>query len=76
MDDDDYWFVRRRGPFSYTINPSTWQGWAVTAVYVAVTLALTPLAECQLWFEWGGLLTLATMAFVVVLLRKSEPERK
>ncbi len=73
---EDAWFVRRRSAASYTINPISWQGWVVTAVYVITALALTPLAAAQRWVEWGALLALATLVFVVVAIRTSAPEKE
>ena len=35
-DDDRYWFVPRR--YGYGANPVTWQGWAITAAFIALAL--------------------------------------
>ncbi|MGJ3647807.1 hypothetical protein ACLB0R_04975 [Sphingomonas sp. GlSt437] len=76
MDDDDYWFVRRRGPLNYGFTPISWQGWVVTAVYAAALLAIMQLAGAGRWLEWGLLFSLATLVLVIVALRTSDPERK
>lgn len=39
MDIDDAWFVRRRSRTRYRIVPCRWQGWAVTAAFVALIFA-------------------------------------
>jgi hypothetical protein len=30
------WFIRRSGPMRYRITPYAWQGWAISAVFVAL----------------------------------------
>lgn len=70
---DDPWFIRRRTPFSYTINPCCWQGWAATVIYVAAVLLITPLANSGLWLAYCALLFVQTAAFCLLLLRKSKP---
>lgn len=71
--DDDAWFIRRRTPTSYAINPHRWQGWAVTMVYVIVAVLITPLASRGEWLAWGAILGAATITFVLTAWRHSVP---
>lgn len=73
---DDVWFVRVATRTSYNITPCRWQGWAVTAAYVAVVLALTPLAERGQMIAWGALFVVASFAFGLVIWRRSAPAPK
>lgn len=76
---DEPWFVRRRNGLQYTINPRTWQGWAMTAGYVASTLAITPLAQVGHWYgwsAWGAALAAETIVFVTMAWRLSVPMKE
>lgn len=70
---DSTWFVRRRTAISYKIVPVRWQGWAATALYVAIMLAFTPLAAHRQWLAYGTLCALATFTFILVAWRNSSP---
>lgn len=69
----DPWFVRRRTATSYTINPICWQGWAVTAAFVAASLIITPLATARMWIIWGTLFAVQIFTFALIAWRKSVP---
>lgn len=61
------WFRARRYGWGWT--PATWQGWAVTAVYVAVVLTWTGylLANPDVPRRWGGSAALIAAAPVLVV---------
>ena len=73
---DKPWFVQRRSRTSFALEPNRWQGWAAAAVYVAVALAITPLAEQEEWLAWGALLIIATLTLILVAWRTSAPAPK
>ncbi len=76
MEDEDYWFVRRRSAFSYGFTPISWQGWVITALYAGALFAVMRFAATKRWLEWAALFGLATFVFIVIALRASAPERK
>jgi hypothetical protein len=58
------WFGPRR--FGWGLTPVSWQGWVLTAVYVAGVFALAiTLATPQPWIFWT-LLVLATAAYFLI----------
>lgn len=67
------WFVRIRRPMSYKIMPCRWQGWAVTAAYVAITLAIAPLAAADQWLACAVLFAVASFTYGLVMWRTSIP---
>lgn len=70
-----YWFPAKRYGWGWGI-PGTWQGWVVLAAYVAVLAGaahVLPPARDALTFS--AVLVVATLALLLVCLRKGEPPR-
>jgi len=62
------WFGPRR--YGWGLTPISWQGWVVTAAYVAAVFALAiTLSTPQPWIFWT-LLVLATLAYFLVAFLK------
>lgn len=62
------WFRRRR--YGWGLQPASWQGWAVTAAYVAAVFVLAvTLSTPQPYLFWT-LFGLATAAFLLVAFLK------
>lgn len=71
-----HWFKQKR--YGYGAVPSTWQGWALVAVYVAVITGLS------LWLTQGAiqaetrtlpffaLVAVVTLIFVTIVFRTTE----
>ena len=58
------WFGRRR--YGWGLKPVSWQGWVLTAAYVAGVFALAmTLATPQPWIFWT-LLVIATVVYFLV----------
>ena len=58
------WFGPRR--YGWGLTPVSWQGWVVTAAYVAAVFALAiTLSTAQPWIFWT-LLVLASVAYFLV----------
>lgn len=71
-----YWFKQKR--YGYGAAPATWEGWAVTAAYVAVVVAIggwfaegEPRAESRL-IPFLALTAVVTIFFVALAWRKTE----
>lgn len=71
-----HWFKQKR--YGYGATPSTWQGWALTGVYLIIMIGLS------LWLTEGAaqaqartlpffaLVAVVTMIFVAIVLRTTE----
>lgn len=64
------WFARKR--YGWGLRPSSWQGWLLTLVYVAVvvTLGLT-LAQRQTWLFLTTLAVVSAVYLLVAYLTKN-----
>ena len=70
-----YWFPAKRYGWGWG-PPSTWEGWVVLAVYLALLVALISLVPADRhpnWF-WAGLGTIVT-TLIPIRLWKGEPPR-
>jgi hypothetical protein len=72
-----YWFKPKRYGFGAT--PSTWQGWALGAAYVATVVVASAIflprgsaASIGDWLSWVVVVALATAVTVAVSYRKTE----
>ncbi len=71
-----HWFKQKR--YGYGATPSTWQGWAVTGVYLVAVLALSAwLAEGAVaaqsrYLPFIGMVTVLTIILVAVVAMKTE----
>ncbi|MDQ0008030.1 hypothetical protein J2T07_000189 [Luteibacter jiangsuensis] len=66
-----YWFGRKR--FGWGIGPKSWQGWLVSAVYVAVLIGLRHLGPKTLDHQVFLVLSIvSTLVFVGVIAWKFE----
>ena len=65
------WFVPKT--YGYGATPNTWQGWLVTAIMVAMTLA-TALVVLPTWgvLTWGALLAAMLIAFAAFVRWKTD----
>jgi len=69
----DYWFRRRRFGLGWT--PCSWQGWAVTFVYLGVVLYYgfsLSARRLPVWFALAGVLV-ASVAAMAICRRTGEP---
>jgi hypothetical protein len=58
------WFGPKR--YGWGLTPTSWQGWLLTAVFVAVVIVLAvTLAATQIWL-YLALLAIATAVFITV----------
>lgn len=56
------WFIRRGGPVLFHLGPHAWQGWAITAVFVAATALTVSVLRRYLM----GHLSVASSAIVTI----------
>lgn len=68
--DDRPWFK----PKLYGLGafPATWQGWALTLVYVGVMGGLGVMQDGAPDALWWAIVSIATLVFVVIAWRKTE----
>ncbi len=70
-----YWFPAKRYGWGWGI-PGTWQGWVVLAAYVAVLAgAVHFLPPARDALPFSAVIVVATLALLLVCLRKGEPPR-
>lgn len=77
---DQFWFKPRR--YGYGAAPANWKGWAATAAYLLITVALTiqlivreagPAGPAPAqWMTWVVVLLVLTAAFLVVVRAKTD----
>jgi uncharacterized membrane protein YhaH (DUF805 family) len=73
--DGKYWFPAKRYGYGWGI-PTTWQGWLVLAVYVALTVAGTFLFPPQKGLiPYIACVAILTVAFIAVCWLKGETPR-
>jgi hypothetical protein len=71
-----HWFKQKR--YGYGAVPSTWQGWAVTGIYLVALLALTAwltegaLQEQSRHLPFLAMVTVLTIFLVAVVTVKTE----
>jgi hypothetical protein len=73
------WFVRVQSRASYQIQPCSIEGWLMTAAYVLVAFALTPLMIHPTTTKavvYGVLLLAITVLFITGMWRMSVPAPK
>ena len=68
--DDEAWFAPKRYGYG-TGLPISWQGWAVSALYVAAIGAAAFLIRYS-WIAYGGILVAATAALILVCAQKTK----
>ena len=78
------WFIRRAGPMRYHIGPYAWQGWAISALFLAA-MALTMRYLRRYLMEHlsvtsGLIVTIGLMVillglFIVIVVRFSASEK-
>jgi hypothetical protein len=67
MNEEPEWFAPKR--YGYGAGPPiSWQGWLVTAAYVAVIFGALFLLRDR-WVQLLGILVPATVAFIVITAR-------
>jgi hypothetical protein len=70
MSDEPDWFAPKR--FGYGAGlPISWQGWAVTLVYV-VLIALASFAIRYTWIGYASIVTMLTALFIVICARTTK----
>jgi hypothetical protein len=63
------WFAPRR--YGWGLTPVSWQGWALTAAYVAAVFALAiTLATPQPWLFWTLLVPATAAYFLIAFLTR------
>jgi hypothetical protein len=72
---NQFWFKPKT--YGYGVTPSTWEGWAVVAVYILVFFASTlmladPQRSAWTWFSWFAVLAVATASMVLISLYKTD----
>ena len=68
-DSSHYWFARKTIGWGWT--PASWQGWLVTAAYVAIVVMLGrvfPPSAYRVDF-FGGILVVTALLLAVILLK-------
>lgn len=68
MSERPEWFAPKRYGFGAGL-PIRWQGWAVTAAFLAVVLSLAWFLEDSQPMAMGSLVLLATLVFLVITAR-------
>ena len=72
---DKYWFPAKRYGWGWGI-PRTWQGWAVLAAYMAVLVGAAHfLPPARNVLAFSAVIAVASLALLLVCLRKGEPPR-
>jgi hypothetical protein len=69
VSDDDDWFAPKRYGFGAT--PSSWQGWALLAAYIAVISGLGFLIPRIGWVGYASVMIMLTVTLIVVVARKT-----
>jgi peptidoglycan biosynthesis protein MviN/MurJ (putative lipid II flippase) len=70
-----FWFQPKA--YGYGATPSSWEGWAVTAVYIVVVIAISLILEYRVrtfpsWAVGLAVIAVATVAFVWIGVKKTE----
>ena len=71
-DDARYWFPAKRYGWGWGV-PRTWQGWLVLLGFCAVVLVAAVTAPDPRWTL--AVVVLATVALLLICLKKGEPTR-
>ena len=71
-DDARYWFPAKRYGWGWGV-PRTWQGWLVILAFCAVVLVAAVTFQDRRWTL--AVVILATVALLLICLKKGEPTR-
>jgi hypothetical protein len=69
-----YWFRAKRYGWGWGL-PSTWQGWVVLIVWIAVLLASTPLLRAYPVWVYAAFVIGMILALTAICFAKGEPPR-
>lgn len=71
--EDGDWFAPKRYGFGAGL-PIAWQGWVVSAAYIALVIGLAMIAEARSdigpWIAWPGI-AMASIVFVIIARRRT-----